>query len=168
MQGLRAMLPFDWITPELALGGRIEPALVPALARVHGITAIVDVRAEACDDVSLLAAHGIALCHVPAPDHHVPERLDDGVAFAAAHLARGARVLVHCEHGIGRSALLALCVLVIRGHEPLAALALAKARRAVVSPSPAQLDAWAAWLAARGHAVPSFDELAAIAYRRAR
>ena len=48
--------------------------------------------------------------------------LDDGVAFVNRHLDRGERVLVHCEHGIGRSATLALCVLVSRGMEPLDAL----------------------------------------------
>jgi protein-tyrosine phosphatase len=97
-----------------------------------------------------------------------------GVAFANRHLDRGERVLIHCEHGIGRSATLALCVLVSRGAEPLAALELAKTRRPLVSPSPAQYEAWAAWLRAwkTGRAVtwdtPSFDDFAAIAYRHQR
>jgi hypothetical protein len=49
--------------------------------------------------------------------------------------------------------------------QPLAALALAKDRRGAVSPSPAQFEAWAAWLRHTGHAVPHFDDFAAIAYR---
>jgi protein-tyrosine phosphatase len=77
-------------------------------------------------------------------------------------------VLIHCQHGIGRSALLALCVLVDCGHEPLAALELAKSRRAKVSPSPAQYEAWATWLRGREIAPPSFDAFAAIAYRHLR
>jgi len=97
--------------------------------------------------------------------------LRDGVAFAAEHLDRGERVLIHCEHGIGRSATLALCVLVSQGMTPLDALELAKSRRSLVSPSPAQYEAWAQWLADWKVArqvdwdIPHFDAFKAIAYR---
>jgi protein-tyrosine phosphatase len=97
--------------------------------------------------------------------------LHDGVAFVNARLDREERVLVHCEHGIGRSATLALCVLVSRGLAPLEALELAKTRRSLVSPSPAQYEAWIAWLegwkAASGAPweLPGFDAFCAIAYR---
>ena len=97
--------------------------------------------------------------------------LRDGVAFASRHLDRGERVLIHCEHGIGRSATLALCVLVSREMEPLAALELAKSRRSLVSPSPAQYEAWAKWLRDWKGAhqadwdIPPFDAFKAIAYR---
>jgi predicted protein tyrosine phosphatase len=80
-------------------------------------------------------------------------------------------VLVHCEHGVGRSALLALCVLVARGEAPLAALERAKSARPRVSPSPEQLAAFAAWVrrwAARSGAevaVPTLDDLGRIAWR---
>jgi protein-tyrosine phosphatase len=93
-----------------------------------------------------------------------------GVAFANGYLGSGQRVLIHCEHGIGRSVTLALCVLVSRGMPPLDALELAKTRRSLVSPSPAQYEAWAEWLtrwrAERNLAwqTPSFDAFAAIAY----
>ena len=52
--------------------------------------------------------------------------LDEGVAFARRARAQGRRLLVHCHHGIGRSATLALCVLVDRGLSPLDALSQAK------------------------------------------
>jgi protein-tyrosine phosphatase len=97
--------------------------------------------------------------------------LEDGVAFACRHLDRGERVLIHCEHGIGRSATLALCVLVQTGMEPLEALELAKTRRALISPSPAQFGCWTAWLAKvaqerrAGWEPPSFEAFKAIAYR---
>jgi protein-tyrosine phosphatase len=101
-------------------------------------------------------------------------KLRDGVAFVNRHIDRGESVLIHCEHGIGRSATLALCVLVSRGLEPLQALELAKTLRSLVSPSPAQYEAWAAWLRAwkANRAVvwevPHFDAFAAIAYRHLR
>lgn len=161
------MLDLSWLTPELAIGGAISPISAGRLAREHAITGVIDVRAENCDDVHSFRAHGISLLSLPTIDHAAigPDMLADGVAFAVSRIARARRVLIHCQHGIGRSALLALCVLVELGWEPVAALALAKQRRAQLSPSPAQYEAWAAWLRGRGSVAPEFEVFAAIAYR---
>lgn len=164
------MIDLDWLTPDLAIGGAFTSDAAEALAREHRIGGVVDLRAEACDEARALARHGLELLHLPTADHCAvaPDMLRAGVAFAARHLSARGRVLIHCQHGIGRSALLALCVLVDCGHEPLAALELAKSRRAKVSPSPAQYEAWATWLRGREIAPPSFDAFAAIAYRHLR
>jgi hypothetical protein len=163
-------LDLSWITPELAIGGCFPIECAAELVREHRIAAVVDLREEARDDEVLLSRHGLELLHLPTPDVHAVTlaMLDDGVAFVVRHLDAGRRVLVHCQHGIGRSALLGLCVLVARGHAPLAALGLAKDRRAQISPSPDQFEGWAAWLRARGVEVPAFDAFAAIAYRHLR
>jgi len=167
MRVVHAMIDLSWITGELAIGGCFASEHTSLLAREHRIAAVVDVRAEDCDDERVLRDHGLALLHLPTDDHCAiaPQQLRDGVAFAVRHLETGGRVLIHCQHGIGRSGLLGLCVLVARGHAPLAALELAKTRRPRLSPSPAQYEAWARWLAERGAAVPSFNAFAAIAYR---
>lgn len=159
----------SWITDMLAVGGSFPSERAEHLARDHGVRAIVDLRGETRDDEVLLGRHGMTLLHLPTNDlcASTPAQIDDGVAFARSHLAQGRRVLVHCEHGIGRSATLALCILVEGGMEPLEALGLAKDRRALVSPSPAQYECWVAWM--RGHPaaprIPSFDAFKAIAYR---
>lgn len=160
---------FDWLTGTLALGGSVPAAQIGRLASDHGIAALIDMRAEGCDDAGALARHDLRFLHLPTPDLCAVSRamLDRGVAFAGDHLRRNERVLIHCEHGIGRSSLLALCVLVDRGYAPLEALALAKSKRPLVSPSPAQYEAWADWLAARGSEAPRFEAFADIAYRRA-
>ncbi len=160
-------LNLSWITDELAIGGSFPGELVELLAREYRIAAVVDLRAEARDDEEALAAHGIAFLHLPTPDLQgvSTPMLHTGVAFARAHRVARRRVLVHCEHGIGRSALLGLCVLVDAGHAPLTALTLAKDRRAKVSPNIPQYEAWATWLREAGHPVPAFDEFATIAYR---
>lgn len=163
----------SWITPDLAVGGRFPVEQAEHLARALELRAVVDLRAEECDDEEVLARHGLTLLHLPTLDLCAVSRpmLDEGVAWVNRHLDRGDRVLIHCEHGIGRSATLALCVLVSRGMAPLDALELAKARRAVVSPSPAQYGAWVAWMEAFAAAnpapwtVPGFDAFKAIAYR---
>ena len=98
----------------------------------------------------------------------------DGVSFVCRALERGERVLIHWQYGIGRSALLALCVLVGRGRAPLEALTLAKDARPVVSPSPEQLEAFITFCARLRDtgdvpwSVPDFYELAEIAYRHLR
>lgn len=163
-------LNLSWITEELAIGGSFPGERLEELVRDHRVGAIIDLRQEARDDEELLRRHGVRFLYLPTLDFHgsSPEMLDEGVAFAEAQIAAGRRVLAHCHFGIGRSATLALCVLVARGHAPLEALALAKARRDLVSPSQAQYAAWAAWLAGRRHDAPAFAAFAEIAYRHLR
>lgn len=169
----RFPLDFDWVTPTLAVGARFAPSDATRLAREHGIVAVVDLRVEACDDERALRRHGIELLHLPTEDVCAidDEKIAIGVAWVNERLDRGARVLVHCHHGIGRSALLALCVLVSRGEAPLDALLRAKDARRVVSPSPDQLAAFARFCRSTRERtgadwrVPGFDEMASIAYR---
>jgi hypothetical protein len=159
---------FNWITDSIAVGGFVARGGEAALARDHGVAAVIDCRQEACDDSAALAAAGIAFCHLPTEDllGLAGSHLDAGVAFARAALARGDKLLIHCQHGIGRSALLALCVLVDSGMAPAEALALAKDRRWQISPSQHQYEAWVRWLSANGHpAAPSYHEFGCVAYR---
>ncbi|WP_242346811.1 protein-tyrosine phosphatase family protein [Anaeromyxobacter terrae] len=170
------MIDLHFVADGLALGAHFPMRAAARLAEEHGITQVVDVRVEACDDEAVLALHGMRLLHLPTQDTRaISQRMiRDGVAFVTGALDRGERVLIHCQYGIGRSALLALCVLVARGDAPLDALSRAKGARPVVSPSPEQLEAFIAfceWQRDAGEArwpVPTFDELAAIAYRHLR
>jgi predicted protein tyrosine phosphatase len=163
---------FSWIDDTLAVGGSFPSERAEGLAREHGIQAVIDLRGETQPDDVVLRRHGIALLHLPTEDMcgvAMPD-LDRGIRFANRFLDAGQRVLIHCEHGIGRSATLALCVLVQRGHAPLDALALMKKQRPLVSPSPEQFACWCAWLESHrstndvGGRVPDFDEFQALAY----
>jgi protein-tyrosine phosphatase len=166
-------LDLSWITDTLAVGGRFACERTEELVREHRIRAVVDLREEDCDDAGTLARHGVEFLHLPTRDHCGVSHsmLREGVAFASRHLDVGHRLFVHCEYGIGRSALLALCILVERGHAPLDALTLAKRRRTLVSPSPEQFEAWMVWLTAHRAErtglweLPSFAAFAAIAYQ---
>ena len=160
----------------LYVGAAFPCEAIACISSVYAISAVVDLREEACDDERALARQGIDFLHLPTPDLAPVSQtmLRQGVDFIAPRLEAGDTVLIHCQHGIGRSALLALCVMVQRGMAPLDALARAKARRAVVSPSPMQYEGWREWL--DDHArrtpvdwpTPNFDEFAAIAYRHLR
>lgn len=158
---------FHWLTEHMALGGCFPMDRAVQLGNEHGISAVVDLRQEACDDELQLRAAGIGLLHLPTPDLEPPsyEHLERGVDFVRERLKRGEKVLIHCQHGIGRSALLALCVLVDDGWDPLQALCHAKDRRWVVSPSQSQYEGWAVWLRSRGATVPDYHTFGCIAYR---
>jgi predicted protein tyrosine phosphatase len=173
---MRAALNFDWIDERLAVGGSFPMEAAEQLARREGIGAVVDLRSECCDDEAVLRVHGLEFLHLPTDDccAIAPRMIDDGVAWVRSRLDAGTRVLIHCEHGIGRSALLALCTLVASGEQPLEAMNRLKAARPVASPAAEQLDAfrsWAArWRTCKGARwdVPSFDALAWVAYAHLR
>lgn len=140
-------LDFDWIVPDLAMGGARAVTAAARLAQEHHIRHVVDVRVEDKDDEEALGRHGITLLHLPTEDMRAisNEMLDHGVSWVRERLERGDRVLVHCQHGVGRSALLVCCVLVGMGHGPAGALRLAKRSRPCISPSPEQLAALLGW-----------------------
>ena len=159
-------LDFHWVHPAIAVGARVPPGDEAAL-KAAGVDAVVDLRDEETDDAAALAVAGVAFLHLPTPDMHPPrlEDLETGVAWVRGRLARGERVLIHCQHGIGRSATLALCALSDAGVAPLEAITACKDARACVSPSPEQYAGWKAWLATRGLEPPDFHTFGCIAYR---
>lgn len=161
-------LNLSWVAPGLAVGGSFRPVQVEGL-RELAIRRVVDVRAERCDDRDLLARHGIDLLHLPTRDLDPLDRssLVRGVEWVCEGLERSDAVLIHCEHGIGRSASLALCVLMARGFTLVEAAGMLVRSRARVSPSPAQIDALVAWAAERFGRTVRWEELTAILYRSA-
>jgi protein-tyrosine phosphatase len=166
-RGERWAPDFHWMTEHVAVGGCFPKDRIQQLATDHGIGAVVDLRGEDCDDEEALREAGIELLHLPTPDMEsaVPEFLKTGVQFVSERVRAGDKVLIHCQHGIGRSALLALCVLVDEGREPIEALEHAKARRELISLSHAQYLGWADWLRERGLTAPDYHSFGCIMYR---
>jgi len=72
----------------------------------HGITAVLDVRAERENDLALLEQNGIEHLKLRVLDVMVPpdEALDAGTEYLERHIKSGGTVLVHCAKGRGRSA----------------------------------------------------------------
>lgn len=173
---MSSVLDLHFIAPGLAVGACYPMEAAARLAAEHGISRVVDVRVEDCDDEALLRLHGIQLLHLPTEDTRaVSQRmLHDGAAFVSDALDAGERVLIHCQYGIGRSALVALCALVHRGVPPLVAMERAKRARPVISPSPDQLHALRQFAARvrteRGAEwdVPTLGQLGEIAWRHLR
>ncbi|MFL5430239.1 MAG: dual specificity protein phosphatase family protein, partial [Myxococcales bacterium] len=149
-------LDLSWVTAQLAVGGSFPMERAADLLHDLGIARVVDVRRECCDDEAILREHGLLLLSLPTEDRcAISQRmLDDGVLWVREQLRAGHRVLVHCEYGIGRSALLALCVLADLGLEAIAALNVLKEARWNVAPSREQLEGFRTWLSRRGRHAP--------------
>lgn len=133
-------LNMSWVTPQLAVGGRIHPEDIARLAHA-GVTAVVDTRSEYQDDEQALAAEGIKLLYLPTPDTQ-PLTLDDirrGATWVNERLAEGERVLIHCEHGVGRSVLLTAASLVAGGMSAQEAIDLVQRRRWQAAPNHRQI-----------------------------
>ncbi|MFP2925169.1 fused DSP-PTPase phosphatase/NAD kinase-like protein [Pyxidicoccus sp. 3LG] len=111
-QGLNLSRVHDW----LYVGGAISRSRYADL-KALGITAVIDVRGERCDDAAALAALGIELLNLPVTDRYPPsvEQLMRGVEWALPRLEKGGRLFTHCEHGVGRGPLVGLAVMVARG-----------------------------------------------------
>jgi protein tyrosine phosphatase (PTP) superfamily phosphohydrolase (DUF442 family) len=133
-------LNMSWVTTHLAVGGRVRPADIGALAKV-GITAVIDTRAEHRDDEQALARHHIELLYLPTPDSFPLniEQLTEGASWASERMQQGGRVLVHCEHGVGRSVLLTCATLIYDGMCASDALALVQRKRWQAAPNHRQI-----------------------------
>jgi len=133
-------LNMSWITPYLAVGGRILPEDIHRLAAA-GVTRVVDTRSEHKDDEAALNAAGIELLYLPTPDTHPLslEELEIGSRWVNQQIIQGQRALIHCEHGVGRSVLLTAAVLVARGMSADQAMALIMRKRWQAAPNHRQM-----------------------------
>jgi protein-tyrosine phosphatase len=97
---------FSQVTPTLWLGGAPTYGRDYRELLRHGITAVVDMRAERQGDVAFFESHGIAHRQYQVPDVTVPDEdiLTDAVDWISARILEGRVVLIHCAKGRGRSA----------------------------------------------------------------
>jgi protein-tyrosine phosphatase len=87
---------------------------------------------------------GLEFSSFPIPDLQVPRseaKLAEELDKVAASLSAGKNVLIHCRQGIGRTGLVAACLLVKSGMSPGAAVEAASAARGMSVPeTPEQRD----------------------------
>jgi len=136
--------PVSRVRPLLYVGGQ-HRAYGLARMRAVGITAIVNLRAEADD-----AARGVApaaYLWLPTPDDAAPTPADltRGAAFIAAQVAAGCAVYIHCASGVGRAPTMAAAYLISTGVTPGVAWTTIRCARPFIRPTPPQLAAIAAF-----------------------
>ncbi|MGJ5149653.1 protein-tyrosine phosphatase family protein [Bradyrhizobium sp. HKCCYLR1023] len=100
----------DWLAEDIAAWVGEGIAVVVSLlepAEVHDL----GLQREA----ALCQSHGMAFVSFPIPDRGLPESRSVALQLAhdvAARLTDGQTVLIHCRAGIGRSAVIAACVMI--------------------------------------------------------
>ena len=134
-------LNMSWVTKHLAVGGRIRPEDIHALSLL-GVTHVIDTRSEYSDDEEALAKEHIALLYLPTPDTYplTVEQLKQGASWANEHIREGGRVLIHCEHGVGRSVTLTCATLMQDGMSAGDALKLVQQKRWQAAPNQRQVQ----------------------------
>lgn len=146
----RGGLELHWVTDDIAISGKPSVKDWPRIARA-GIASVVDLQGEAPKDLSRYRLRYYA---APIPDRGSPglSQLDGIVTFVRRELDHGNKVLVHCDKGIGRSALIACAVLVDLGFPPTQAYEIVKRGQPSALFATGQvdtLDEFAAWKAER-------------------
>jgi protein-tyrosine phosphatase len=132
----------DWLDGEIA-GWRAEgiDVIVSLLEREEIAELGLQREPSRCHEL------GMEFVSFPIPDGGVPTTTCEAVSLTEAIITRlkeGKGVGLHCRAGIGRSALIAACVLVLSGLDPEAAFDLIGRARGVKVPDTEGQREWAA------------------------
>ena len=93
----------------------------------------------------LCRENGMDYIHFPIRDRGLPPSLEKTVGFVKdlhAQVKSGKNTAIHCRAGIGRSGLIAACVLVCEGHTPEDAFRSVSKARKVDVPDTAEQREW--------------------------
>jgi protein-tyrosine phosphatase len=117
-----------------------------------GISTVVSLlESEEEEDLDLseesgeVRKQGLEFRSLPIPDRHVPRSETNVIAVLdemGRSLSKGKNVLVHCRQGVGRSGLVASCLLVKKGLSPGAAIDIVSAARGVAVPETEEQREW--------------------------
>lgn len=101
----------------------------------------LDIAAEA----STVTAHGMKFCSFPISDRQVPDSeslLSQTLRQLDTQLETGANVVIHCRQGVGRTGLVAACLLVMNGIKPEVALEQLSGVRGLAVPETPEQRLW--------------------------
>lgn len=109
----------DWLEDEIAGWKNAGVDVVVSL-----LTRGEDSELGLVDERELVQLHGLTFISFPIADYNVPTSITELrqlVSNLEQSLKRGDSVGIHCRQGIGRSSLVAACVLVTSGESPSSA-----------------------------------------------
>ncbi len=132
----------DWLEDEIESWRRAGVDVVVSL-----LTHEEEAELSLADEAALCRTNGIEFISFPIVDRSVPssfEAFSDQVTRLAEQLASGKSIAVHCRQGIGRAALIAICLLILAGVEPAAAIERVGTARGCSVPETAEQRRWIA------------------------
>jgi len=124
------------------------------LARIDAVVSTLTsdeiAELDLSEEAELCQANGVDFFMFPVEDRGLPSSFTATAELARrleVKLAKGKNVAIHCRQGVGRSALIAACVLVAAGVEAETAWGKVRAARGCPVPDTAEQRAWVARLA---------------------
>ncbi len=130
----------DWLTDEVANWKR---------EGVHAVVSLLTPEEERDldlrDEASEARRLGLEFYSFPIADRQVPKsevKLGEVLDKINNTLSAGRNVLIHCRQGVGRSGLVAACLLIKNGMSPGAAVEAVSAARGVSVPETAEQREW--------------------------
>jgi protein-tyrosine phosphatase len=135
----------DWLEDEIrSLKSSGVDAVVSLLERAE------DEELDITEEQALCESNGISFLSFPIPDRNVPPSGREALDFAGSvlNLLRSGRsVVIHCRQGVGRSALVAACVMMVGGVPVDEAFEKIEAARGCPVPDTPEQRRWVAHLA---------------------
>ena len=130
----------DWLQDEISNWKRAGIGSVVSL-----LTPEEEMDLDLRDESRESSAHGLEFISFPIPDRQVPRseaKLAAALDKISDVLSAGKNVVVHCRQGVGRSGLVAACLLVKNGMSPGAAVEKVSAARGVAIPETIEQREW--------------------------
>lgn len=130
----------DWLEDEIISWRRAGVHLVLSLLTLDESSEL-----SLAEEAAYCRANGIEFVSFPIIDRSVPSSViafADLVTALAEQLANGKNVAVHCRQGIGRAALVAICLLIFSGVEQDAAIMRVGAARGCSVPETPEQRRW--------------------------
>jgi protein-tyrosine phosphatase len=130
----------DWLEDEIANWHRSGVDTVLSL-----LTSEEEQSLGLGNEARAVKEQGMDFMSLPIPDRQVPSSETEVAAALErlnARLSAGKNVLVHCRQGVGRSGLVAACLLVTRGLDPSTAVDRISTARGVKVPETAEQRHW--------------------------
>jgi protein-tyrosine phosphatase len=130
----------DWLQDDIANWKRAGIDAVLSL-----LTPDEEREMDLRDEAGEATTQGMEFDSFPIPDRQIPRseaKWSEVLEKVTRTLSDGKNVVVHCRQGIGRSGLVAACLLVRKGMSPGAAVEMASSARGVPVPETSEQRDW--------------------------